>query len=158
MSLPPASFQGLFESRSRAGYDLLDPALGGKIQFPDVMANVAVYTYMGLRKVIAVSYFEVCSNRTLLTLDHSVDYVQKLVQGEILVAIYLYFSTGAAGRRRRVRRFGVYYPKEGVVRSDSPMRFWRRRLHPNVSKPFYGFPVQRRKGWRSTRTRMDHSL
>lgn len=139
--MAPITNPKFYPKKITSWYDLLDPSLKGqKIRFSDVGgAAVSVYSYMGWRKVLPLSYFESLIKQELIVpATTSVDDVQKVLMGEYLVAMTSPFRLS-----QLVSQTGVYldahFPKEGVVPVGQPYAILAKAPHPNVAKLFMDF-------------------
>jgi iron(III) transport system substrate-binding protein len=117
--------------------DLLDPQLRGKFEFPDVSGGeAALYTYIGLRKVMSTDYMaQLAALQPVTNTGSSVSGTQKLASGELWVSVTLpsrlvqtVAQTGVA--------LNAYYPAEGVTMLGHPYGILAKAQHPSAAKLF----------------------
>lgn len=96
--------------------DLINPAFKGKLDIGDAGASEsALYSYIGLRSVLPVSYFQQLEAQGVSVAEGgSAAETQKVAQGGVDIAITSSFRTGQTSTQLGVP-LSVAYPSEGVV-------------------------------------------
>jgi iron(III) transport system substrate-binding protein len=117
---------------------IVDPKYKGQIIFSDPLKG-AVYldTYIGMRKVLPVSWFKKMAGLKPFFLVRSTDIRDKIMTGEYAIAVL-----GYAPRAYQVRKdveLKVSYPKEGVVVLGSFAGIMAKAAHPNAAKLWTDF-------------------
>ena len=121
-------------------YDVLDPKLRGKIYMPNTGGSEApLYHYIGLRQVLARSYFEkLAALSPVMGGGSSVESTQKLASGEQWVSI-----TNAFRLTQTVTQTGVtmkaFYPKEGTPMLGHAYAILAKAPHPSAARLFIDF-------------------
>ncbi len=120
-------------------YDILDPQLKGKCDWPNVAGTQAsLYHYIALRSVLPTSFFERYAALAPLQTDSSVVANQKLVAGELWISVTLPSRAMQVGKQAGVP-LKTYYPKEGVPMMGQPYAILAKAPHPNTAKLFIDF-------------------
>lgn len=117
---------------------LVDPKYKGQVIFSDPLKG-AVYldTYIGLRKVLPLSWFKKMAEQKPFFLVRSTDIRDKVMTGEYPIA-----ALGYAPRAYQVRKdvqLDVSYPKEGIVLLGSFGGIMAKAKHPNAAKLWTDF-------------------
>ncbi|HEY7062624.1 MAG TPA: extracellular solute-binding protein [Chloroflexota bacterium] len=133
----PITNPKFFNKEIRSWNDVVDPQLRGKFEFPDVSGGeAALYTYIGLRKVMPTSFLaQLAAQQPITNTGSSVSGTQKLASGEIWLSITL-----PSRLVQTVAQTGVpmnaYYPQEGVTMLGHPYGILAKAPHPNAAKLF----------------------
>ncbi|HLH25928.1 MAG TPA: extracellular solute-binding protein [Chloroflexota bacterium] len=117
--------------------DLVDPQLRGKFEFPDVGGGeAALYTYIGLRKVMPADYMaQVAALQPVTNTGSSVSGTQKLASGELWLSVTLPSRLVQTVAQTGVQ-MNAYYPQEGVTMLGHPYGILAKAPHPNAAKLF----------------------
>ncbi len=137
----PITNPKLYPKKIASWQDLLDPALkDGKISYPAVAGGGSpLYSYIGWRKILPVSYFaEVAKQKVIYDRGSSVDATQQLTQGQIFVAITNPFRIMQTAAQTGVD-LAAHFPKEGVALLGQPYGILAKAPHPNAAKLFIDF-------------------
>ncbi len=133
----PITNPKFYAKEIRSWNDLLDPQLRGKLEFPDVGGGeAALYTYIGLRKVMSTDYMaQVAALQPVTNTGSSVSGTQKLASGELWLSVTL-----PSRLVQTVAQTGVpmnaYYPQEGVTMLGHPYGILAKAQHPSAAKLF----------------------
>jgi iron(III) transport system substrate-binding protein len=137
----PITNPKLYPKKITSWQDLLDPALkDGKISYPAVPGGGSpLYSYIGWRKILPVSYFaEVAKQKVIYDRGSSVDATQQLTQGQVLLALTNPFRIMQTAEQTGVD-LAAHFPKEGVTLLGQPYGILAKAPHPNAAKLFIDF-------------------
>lgn len=136
----PVANPKFYSKPIRSWYDLLDPELKGhKVEWLNVpTSESSLYHYVGLRKVLPVSYFKKLKEQEPAFGISSVERTRKLTTGEMLVTV-----TSAFRMYQNWLQTGValkaYMPKEGVPLFGHPYGILAKAPSPNAARLFVDF-------------------
>jgi iron(III) transport system substrate-binding protein len=133
----PITNPKFYPKEIRSWNDLLDPQLRGKFEFPDVSGGeAALYTYIGLRKVMSADYMvQLAAVQPVTNTGSSVSGTQKLASGEQWLAITLPSRLIQTVAQTGVQ-MNAYYPQEGVTMLGHPYGILAKAQHPSTAKLF----------------------